>query len=296
MGLASMRKLWKSVVWVVFVIGPGLWQLVRWLGDIDFIIERTRDPAWLAEIMAILLSLTPSQSFFLTAMMITVGLGLLYWGLRRDRQRIRDVHHVTLGVEAVGRPTLKTKVIWEGVNSALLWIVNSSAWMRWQDAQHLANNGKPLGEQNKIHLAVFVFLKKAETGVLTIRGRRHGHLEYEEISPDVWVNTYLDIQRDVRTLWRVTMKARHGLEQKAMEQVPDYESFQVSEEKVLGLWPREDKKLDALTKKLLKQDKKRKERTKSLEVPTALATKVPIDLEREGRIKEREKFIEKLKE
>lgn len=137
---------------------------------------------------------------------------------------------------------------------ALFLILDSSAWMRWQDAQHIANSGKPLGELNKMHLAETVFRMRAENGEIIIRGRRRDRLEYEEISPDIWKITYLDLQHDKKTLWRATMKARHGLDQETAKQIPDYVSLQVSEQKVREFWPKKDKTLDAKTMRLLQNN------------------------------------------
>lgn len=145
---------------------------------------------------------------------------------------------------------------WE-VHLALYWIVDYSAWMRWQDAQQLAHNGKLLEEMSKMHLAEARFRHHAERNVITVRGRRRGQLDYEDISPDVWKSTYLDVQRDKITLWRATMKARDGLDQEATKQIPDYVSLQVSEKTMLEKWPKKEKKLDGLTKKLLKEAKRR---------------------------------------
>ena len=144
------------------------------------------------------------------------------------------------------------------VHSALLWIINFSAWIRWQEAQHLANNGKPLGEWIKMSLAASILRTKIEDGQLVVRARQRDRLEYEEISPDVWQSTYLDFKGDTNTIWRATMKAKDGLDWEAKGKIPDYVSFQVSEERVEELWPKKKRSLDALTRKLLKQAKKRR--------------------------------------
>lgn len=139
------------------------------------------------------------------------------------------------------------------VRDALFWIVDSSAWMRWQDAQRLANNGRSLGEWNKMNLAESVFRMRAENSEVTIRGRRRDHIEYETISSDFWKVTYLDVQPDPKSLWRVTVRARSGLSKEAMDQIPDYVSLQVESQKIQEFWPKNDAKLDALTKELLRK-------------------------------------------
>ena len=63
------------------------------------------------------------------------------------------------------------------VHFALHWIATRSAWMQWQDAQHLANNGRSLGEMNKMHRTEDVFRTRAEKGELTIRGPRRDQLD-----------------------------------------------------------------------------------------------------------------------
>ena len=60
------------------------------------------------------------------------------------------------------------------VHFALYWVATSSAWMRWQDAQSLANNNHSLDERRKMTLAETVFRMRTEKGELTIRGRRRG--------------------------------------------------------------------------------------------------------------------------
>ena len=143
------------------------------------------------------------------------------------------------------------------VHFALYCIATDSSWMRWQEAQSLANNGRSLSERHKMHLAETVFRMRTEKSELTIRGRRRGELEYQDVSPDFWKNTYLEVRFDKRTLWCAAIKPRDGLDEEAIKQIPDYVSLLVKEEKVREFWPPKDKRLDAETKRLLKQAKKR---------------------------------------
>lgn len=135
---------------------------------------------------------------------------------------------------------------------ALLLISEDSAWMRWQDAQRFADNGASLKDDDKMHLAEISFRRQAELGGLLIKGRRRGEILYEQIPTDLWKIVYLDIEIDKRTLWRATIKARDGLEPEAEEQIPDYVSLQVSEERVKELWPAQDTQLDREAQLLLK--------------------------------------------
>ena len=170
------------------------------------------------------------------------------------------------GSAVIGWPKLKALIThykapatsddW-AVHFALHWIATFSAWMRWQDAQNLANNGRSLNERDKMHLTETAFRMRAEKGELTIRGRRSDQLEYEDILPDFWKSTYLEVQLDNRTLWRVAIKPRNGLGDKAIEDIPDYASLLVKEEQIREFWPSKNKGLDAKTKTLLKQAKKR---------------------------------------
>ncbi len=130
------------------------------------------------------------------------------------------------------------------LSTALLLISELSSWMRWQDAQRIGDGQAALTDDSKINLAENVLRQRLAEGRLSARGRRRGALEYEKIPPDLWKLVYLDIQRDRRTFWRVTMKARDGLEQEAVERVPDYVSLQVSEQRIKELWPAKDNQLD----------------------------------------------------
>ena len=130
------------------------------------------------------------------------------------------------------------------ISTALLLITDLSSWMRWQDAQRIGHGEAALRDDTKMHLAETMFRQRLEEGRLSARGRRRGALEYENIPSNLWKIVYLDIQRDSKTLWRVKMKPRDGLEQEAVERIPDYVSLQVSEQRVKELWPAKDNQLD----------------------------------------------------
>ena len=64
---------------------------------------------------------------------------------------------------------------WEAIH-ALFWIVHSSAWMRWQNAQHLAGSGKSLDDFSKMVRAELVFREQLELGAIIIRARQRDSL------------------------------------------------------------------------------------------------------------------------
>lgn len=138
------------------------------------------------------------------------------------------------------------------ISTALLLITDLSSWMRWQDAQRIGDGRVALTADGKINLAETVLRQRLEEGRLSARGRRRGTLEYEKIPTDLWKIIYLDIQRDPRTLWRAKMTPRDGLEQEAIERIPDYVSIQVSEKQIKESWPAMDTRLDRESALLLK--------------------------------------------
>lgn len=140
---------------------------------------------------------------------------------------------------------------------ALFWIVYSSAWMRWQEAQRLANDSKTLTEQIKMWLALSHFQDKIDSGDLIVRAKQHDSIAYETVDKDFWKSAALNIQPDKKTLWRVHIMVRQGVSEKAAKQIPGYDSFIVSEQRFEKMWPKKDKNLDRATKKLLKQVKRK---------------------------------------
>ena len=147
------------------------------------------------------------------------------------------------------------------LNHALFWIVDSSAWMRWQFAQRLAGDGKSLDEIQKMGLAAHVVLIRAENGELAIKGRRQGRVEYEPISRDFWKVAFLDVQPHSKTLWRVTVRPRSGLSEEEISQIPNYKSLQTEWAKIREYWPKHEKELDALTTELLTKADNKKSQT-----------------------------------
>jgi len=74
-----MRNFWKLLIGAgLFILGPIV-QLLRWLGDLDFVIERTRDPSWLGEVVNIFLLPTNTQALVVTILVMVIGVAFLYW-------------------------------------------------------------------------------------------------------------------------------------------------------------------------------------------------------------------------
>jgi len=141
------------------------------------------------------------------------------------------------------------------VIDALFWINHSSAWMRFMNAQHIINNGEEPNDQIKMWHAIFKVNEKLESGDLTARASRGGSIAYETVDKDLWKNAALNITPDKRTLWRIHLIARTGVGEEKTKQIPDYDSFFVSEERVYEIWPEEDTKFDQATINLLSRDK-----------------------------------------
>ena len=77
----------KFFVWIfgfpTLLAGPA-WQILRGLSDIDFVVQRANDPGWLGVVINALLGPGQWQSLAITALLIVVGLTVLYVALRRS--------------------------------------------------------------------------------------------------------------------------------------------------------------------------------------------------------------------
>ena len=132
----------------------------------------------------------------------------------------------------------------------LFWIMNS-AWGRWQSAQPVKDNRKPLGEWHMQSLARNSIQAHAENGNLKIRGRRKNSLQYEAIPSDFWKSVVLDFKEDEITKQRFFLRLKDGANPSLSKQIPEYEVLEASWKNIEELWPTKDKKLDAETAKLL---------------------------------------------
>src|SRR5258708_5623052 len=87
-----------------------------------------------------------------------------------------------------------------------------SAWGRWFSAQHLVNNGTPIGHRYLIHTAARIVMDKILDGDLAVRGRRPGRLEYEDIARTDWRSSAFYVVDDPISLWRLVICPRGVVE------------------------------------------------------------------------------------
>jgi hypothetical protein len=114
-----------------------------------------------------------------------------------------------------------------------IWrVAERSAWGRWKDAQTLASGGTR-SEIYKLHLSEHVVREAAEDGNLIVRARQKNSTEYTILPSDFWRVIYIDIQPDPISLWRVTVKPRHGAE----VSVPEYDDLVVDRHQLELQWP-----------------------------------------------------------
>lgn len=82
--MAWIKRHWVSVIGLFSFVEPAL-RFSKWLigllGDIDFVIARSKEPDWLGVLVQHLLDL-PAWS---SPVLVLVGLGLIYWDVRRNR-------------------------------------------------------------------------------------------------------------------------------------------------------------------------------------------------------------------
>ncbi len=139
------------------------------------------------------------------------------------------------------------------LNEALFWIVEHSAWGRWQYAQM---GGAPQNESLKMHTGAIALQMKAETGELPIIGRRKGSVAPEPVPPDLLKSVaYLHIEPDLRQLWKVSVRPRSDLDEETASKIPNYASLEADWHRVQELWPENDAQIDALTETILQKHK-----------------------------------------
>lgn len=87
-----IRKHWRVVVAVLGGIEP-LWRILRWIvgfaGDIDFLVSRIREPAWIGDLFAFVNDLPPWVSLLL----IVASASLIYWDMLRRRHTVAGSAH-----------------------------------------------------------------------------------------------------------------------------------------------------------------------------------------------------------
>ncbi len=87
---------------VVVLLGIAV-AVIRWLGDLDFIIERTRDPGWMRDMLTLVADVSPSIVLMTTVALVGLGLFLIWLDLRRREPSLRE-SPLPLPIWAIGRP------------------------------------------------------------------------------------------------------------------------------------------------------------------------------------------------
>lgn len=146
-----------------------------------------------------------------------------------------------------------------------------SAWAKWFKAQSLATNDHHVvGEQSIMNLAAGQVTDALIDGRLEARGRKPGQMNYEPIPQTYWRSTALYMIHDDKTIWKMILVPTGGVEiqpdgtvigrdkeaTQRTNQLAAYDSWIVNARQFEKLWPRNDKQIDAATKKLMKTAKK----------------------------------------
>ena len=83
----------NSVIGYTFIVVYTVWMVVRFLGNVDFVVTRIKDPGWIGAMFATMLAPTPIQQILITALMLLVGFGFLYWARpRKTAQPVSQSH------------------------------------------------------------------------------------------------------------------------------------------------------------------------------------------------------------
>ena len=76
--VSDMWNTAKNTVGSIAFFVALLLQIVRFLGDLDFVIERANDPGWIGKVLTAITELTPGQTLLFT-MMLVIGGFFLIW-------------------------------------------------------------------------------------------------------------------------------------------------------------------------------------------------------------------------
>jgi hypothetical protein len=157
------------------------------------------------------------------------------------------------------------------LGEAIISMAQQSAWGRWFAAQHLVNNGTPIGQRYLLHTAASIVMDQILDGNLAVRGRRPGGLEYEDIARTDWRSSTFYFSEDPISLWRLhicprgvvqiepdgTVHASDAIAAQRTAQL-DYDSFIVDGYQFEKLWPKTDSVADKKRRKLLREAQRRR--------------------------------------
>jgi hypothetical protein len=141
---------------------------------------------------------------------------------------------------------------------AMLAMSLRSAWARWYSAQHLANSGTPIEDHSLMHMiANTMVLNELVEGTLTVMGRLPGEFQALPIPKHYWQYRCFAVERDQATIWKISLRDRHGVPKAREQNLPQYEDLLVNSEAFERLFPMRDAVTDAARKRLLKQAKQK---------------------------------------
>jgi hypothetical protein len=204
--------------------------------------------------LAAIVMVSPQTSFWVLITVVAISMwgGLDYLFYRRKRlatSRIEIDESCGGYVQSVSYQI--------PLNRAAYLIAHRSAWGRNFAAEYLIlDSCIPTSEQNLMQNVAHLMTEAAMKGLIEIKGRKVGEIQFEPIHQDTWQLIHLDIQPDSQTLCRVSIKYKSQRTNEQKDLVPQYKSLSISESALRKEWPEKDRKLDASTKKFLQKAKR----------------------------------------
>ncbi len=198
------------------------------------------------------------------AAFVASAIGLLVHSLIKRRNEVmtsapakRSLEYLSQRDSSLGPPII-----------SMAW---HSAWGRWFAAQHLANNGTPIGQRYLMHTAASVVMDKILDGDLEVRGRRPPLLDYEGIPRTDWRSSAFYISEDPISLWKLhicprgvvqiepdgTFHASDAIAAERNSQLAGYDSLIVDAYQFERLWPKTNSIADKKRQEFLKQARRR---------------------------------------
>lgn len=158
------------------------------------------------------------------------------------------------------------------LGSAIKMMAWVSAWGKWYSAQLLANQDSAIDKEGidrqVMQTAASIVTDAAMAGKLAVRGRPPDSISYEPIPREAWRLIALQTVPDLRSLWRVTVIPRGGVEiidGKLQAQPPSrvahillYDSLLVDSHQFEELWPKKDRTADRERRRLLRKAERKR--------------------------------------
>lgn len=154
---------------------------------------------------------------------------------REQREKEIDPQHRAYNEDRFGRLQRDDRIDDQNLTIALRWLVTSSSWGRWRDAESLRDNGHKLNELSMMQNAIWELQTKAQEGRINICGWSAEKKALELILIDTLVNkATLSVHRDDRTIWQVSLVSRPKCE------VASYSYLVTDMNIVREIWPESD--------------------------------------------------------